>query len=201
MGGPSRAIVSGSSTIGGPDAGKARNFPTTVPRCGSRRIARPGCRWCSAACSRSARGTGPGDGPSHHGRPSGPAPAGASGGQPGEMLDDPDARDGRVDRPERPTDLGRGVGLHVPDVEMARCTVHEQQDTRPRLATTPAAIRRRSCVGQCRQPQSAELDGRTAEKSEPQRICSRAACTSALTSNASGWRRTDRTHGATSRQA
>ena len=53
------------------------------------------------------------------------------GGQPREMLADPDAGNPGGDRPERPPDLGGSIGLGVPRLELAGPADEHQQDHRP----------------------------------------------------------------------
>ena len=73
-----------------------------------------------------------------------------------EMLADPHAGDARLDRPERPADVRRCVGLRVPGVELARPPPLEDQDARlrppeilrgrlpPRLPEAEEAVERQS---------------------------------------------------------
>ena len=52
-------------------------------------------------------------------------------GRRGQVLADVEARHAGRDRPELPANLARGVGLHVPGVDVARAAVIEDQDARP----------------------------------------------------------------------
>ena len=69
-------------------------------------------------------------------------------GQPRQVLAELDARHGRRDRPELAADLDRGLGLHVPEVDVAGPAEEEDEDAgvcplRGRRGS-PAAVAARS---------------------------------------------------------
>ncbi len=62
------------------------------------------------------------------------------GGEAGQVLADPDAGGGGVDRVELAADALGGVGLHVEGVEVAEAAGEEDQDHRPRPAGAGGSV-------------------------------------------------------------
>ena len=81
--------------------------------------------------------------------------------QAGQVLADPDARDRRRDRAERPADLRRRVGLGVPGLELARPAHQHQQDHRPLMIGRRS---QRPCQIEARQRQAERPQAPHAEK-------------------------------------